>query len=313
MVKLSRFCTALLGIAAAVGHAAVMAGPLAPFVLHNSGPAEIKLSGYVAKSGSPVAAGLGAGLRESTFAAGYMSSITQLDNPSRSYWQQGDNNQSVSFLMYGAADAASKPGNGSYGNQVYSVGCAANAGCDGKIHLDFYLDAMVGGSNPGFDKFGLKASDRTAFNAMTGITDGQLLMRWEFVPGLIKSQVDGINNPLFGTQGTTMFQDVSSIALPANGIITYVANCVSGPACAYFGTGGQDGGADFFGINSMTAMAANSHYSANGWGSRLSGPVTTLIQLPEPGALSLLGAGLLCLASTRRRRAATQNDGGKGG
>lgn len=311
MFKRSLFCTALLGFAAILGPAAALAAPLAPFVLRNSGPAEIKYTGYMAKSNDTGSAGLGVGLRESTFAAGYMTSINALGNPARSYWQQGQSNQSISFMMYGIADAATMRGTGSFGNQVYSVGCTNAAfGCDGKIHLDFYLDQMAGGTNPGFEKNGLKASDRTGFGQMAGITDGQLLMRWEFVPGLINTPVDGISDSSFATGSTTLFQDVSSIAFPANGSSTYLAKCASGPACAYFRTQSQAGGADFFGINTITAMMANSGLGRNGWGSRLADPVITQIQLPEPGVLGLLAIGLLGLAGARRHAAAQDASGG---
>eukprot|EP01034_Spumella_vulgaris_P001317 gene1317-1733_t len=85
------------------------AAPLAPFLLTRSGTVEIKYSGYQAVStdSGPSTSGV---LRESAFAAGYMTSIAELDNPSNSYWQQSQNNQSISFMMYGMGEASSAPG-----------------------------------------------------------------------------------------------------------------------------------------------------------------------------------------------------------
>lgn len=280
-----------------------MASPLAPFVLTKPGTVEIKYTGYQAPStdkGSKYT-------RESAFGAGYMTSINEVDNPANSYWQQGQNNQSISFMMYGANDASESPGTGGTGKRVYSAGCSNAAfGCDNKIHLDFYLDKLVGGTNPGFGAGGLKASDRQSFNQIKGITDGQLLMSWEFTPGLVTGPVAGMSNLGFDPLRTTLFQEVNGLPVPAYGTGTYLAKCTSGPACLYFRTSGQAGGADFFGINTMTALAASSAIFKNGWSSRLADPVVAQVELPLPGVLSLLAAGLLGMAgtATRRRRGA---------
>jgi hypothetical protein len=279
-----------------------LAAPLAPFVLTKSGAVEIKYTGYQAISTDVGAKSAGL-LRESAFAAGYMTSINEVDNASNTYWHQNQNNQSISFMMYGIADASFATGTGGTGKRMYSVGCNNAAfGCDGKIHLDFYLDKQAGGTNPTFGLGGVKASDRQGFNKLKGITDGQLLMSWEFTPGLVTGAVAGMSDLAFDPLSTTLFQELDGLPTPAYGTGTYLANCISGPGCLYFRTGSQAGGADFFGINTMTRMLATSTVSLNGWGSRIADPVVAQVELPEPAMLALLGAGLLGLAGMRRRR-----------
>jgi hypothetical protein len=276
-----------------------LASPLAPFVLTAPGTVEIKYTGYQAVSKDTGATGK---LKESTFAAGYMTSINEVGNASNSYWQQGQNNQSISFMMYGVGDASKSPGTGGAGQRVYSKGCTnATFGCDGKIHLDFYIDKLTGGTNPGFGLGGLKASDRQGFNKIKGITDGELLMSWEFTPGLISNPVSGLSDPAFDALTTTLVQEQDGLPTPAFGTGTYLANCVGGPACLYFRTGSNAGGADFFGINTMTRMLSRSMVGQNGWSYRIADPVIAQVELPEPGVLALLAAGLLGLAGIRRR------------
>ncbi|CAN7319717.1 hypothetical protein LJR289_001669 [Pseudoduganella sp. LjRoot289] len=278
-----------------------MAAPLAPFVLSKPGLVEIKYTGYQAFSADPGAKYA----RESSFGAGYMTSINEVDNPANNYWQQGQNNQSISFMMYGANDTSQSLGTGGTGRRVYSAGCSNAAfGCDHKIHLDFYLDKLVGGTNPGFGAGGLKASDRQSFNKLKGITDGQLLMSWEFTPGLVTGPVAGMSNLAFDPLYTTLFQELDGLPIPAYGTGTYLANCTSGPACLYFRSSGQAGGADFFGINTMTALATGSAIARNGWSSRLADPVIAQVELSLPGMPLLLAAGVLAMLApaSRRRR-----------
>jgi hypothetical protein len=276
------------------------AAPLAPFLLTRSGTVEIKYSGYQAVStdSGPSTSGV---LRESAFAAGYMTSIAELDNPSNSYWQQSQNNQSISFMMYGMGEASSAPGTGALGKRSYGVGCTNAAfGCDGLIHLDFYIDKQNGGTNPGFGLGGVKASDRQGFNKLKGLTDGELLMSWVFAPGLVSGPVAGMSDPGFDPYSTTLFQEFDGMPLPAYGTGAYLANCVSGPGCLYFRTGSNAGGADFFCINTLTRTLASSIVGQNGWGARVSNPVVAQVELPEPGMLALVAIGLLGLAMRRR-------------
>jgi len=284
--------SAWLSAIAIAGPAA--ATPLAPFVLHTAGAVEIKFSGYLARSGDTGAA---PGLREASFGAGYMSSIHELGNPAHQLWRSGQDNQSISFMMYGAADAAVLPVAGSSAHQVFGTGCTHLAfGCDGKIHLDFYLDKLAGGTNPGFGIGGIKAAQRQGFNQLGGITDGALLMRWEFVPGLAPAAPGG--TPV------TLFQQLSGITSPSSGFGSYLARCAGGPACSYFSSGAQQAGADFYGTNTMTSILALSAIGQNGWSARLSDPVMAQVSLDLPAPLALLpcGAGLMLLVRRRRQR-----------
>ncbi len=268
------------------------ADPLAPFVLRTAGAVEIKFSGYLARSKDTVT---GAGLHEASFGAGYMSSIHELGNPANQLWHAGQDNQSISFLLYGAGDAAVLPIAGSTANQVLGSGCThASFGCDGKIHLDFYLDRMAGGTNPVFGAGGIKASQRQGFDGLPGFTDGTLLMRWEFVPGVSPGAPTGI----------TLFQQLSGVTSPASGYGSFLARCATGPACIYFGSGAQQAGADFYGTNTMTSVQALSAIGRNGWTTRLSDPVIAQVTLAQPSGLLLLplGAGMLALARRRRQR-----------
>lgn len=273
-----------------------LAGPaaaaaLAPFVLQSGGAVELKFSGYLARSGDRG----GSGLREASFGAGYMTSIHTPGNPANLLWRSGQNNQSISFMMYGAADAASMPMAGSPAHQVFSAGCTNTAfGCDGKIHLDFYLDKLVGGTNPGFGIGGIKASQRQGFDRLGGMTDGQLLMRWEFVPGLSPLAPNGTP--------TTLFQQLNGVSSPSAGYGSFLARCAGGPACGYFSTGMQTAGSDFYGTNTMTSIMAMTAIGQNGWITHLSNPVIGQVTLDQPISLLLLPLGAAAMAITRRRR-----------
>lgn len=281
-----RAAAALLAALALAGPGA--AHPLAPFVLRTPCMVEIKYSGYLARSADSG----GPGIREASFAAGYMTSINELDHPGRLLWHTGQDNQSISFLMYGAGDALAMAGQGPFGNQVLGTGCTHAAfGCDGKIHLDFYLDKLVGGTNPGFGIGGIKAAQRQGFDRLGGITDGALLMQWEFVPGL-----------LAGAPAVTLYQELSGMASPSPGYGSYLARCVGGPACQYFRGGAQPAGADFYGTSTMTSLLALSAPGQNGWTTRLSDPVIAQVALAQPTAAWLFPLGLGALFALRRRQ-----------
>jgi hypothetical protein len=277
----------------------LIAGPagataLAPFVLRTPGAVEIKFSGYLARSGDT---GSGPGIREASFGAGYMTSIHELGNPARLLWRNGQDNQSISYMLYGGADAAALPLPGMPAHQVLGTGCThLSFGCDGKIHLDFYLDKLVGGSNPGFGIGGVKATQRQGFDRLGGITDGALLMRWEFVPGLSPSAPGG--SPV------TLYQQLNGVASPAAGFGSFLARCAGGPACVYFSNGMQQAGADFYGTNTMTSLLALTAIGQNGWTTRVSDPVLAQVtlDLPATSCLLPLGAGLMALMRRRRQR-----------
>lgn len=284
-----RTAAVLLAVLAAGG--AARATPIAPFVLRTPGMVELKYSGYLARSNDTGSAGV----REASFAAGYLTGIHELGNPSRQLWYTGKDNQSISFLMYGAADALALPGPGPFGNQVYGAGCTHAAfGCDGKIHLDFYIDQLAGGSNPGFGLGGIKAAQRQGFDRLAGITDGELLMRWEFTAGLAGSQPS--------IPGVTLYQHLSGLSSPAAGYGNFLARCAGGPACRYFSTGAQQAGADFFGATLMSSLLSLSAIGQNGWVTRLTGPVIAQVALPQPSGAWLLPLGLLALHAARRRQ-----------
>lgn len=291
-MKTIRKSAALLSAFAIGGPAGATA--LAPFVLNTPGAVEIKFSGYLARSGNTAG---GPGIREASFGAGYMTSIHELGNPANQLWRTGQDNQSISFMMYGAGDAAALPMLGTAAHQVLGTGCTHAAfGCDGKIHLDFYLDKLAGGTNPGFGIGGIKASQRSAFDKLGGITDGELLMRWEFVPGLTPAAPGGMP--------VTLFQQLSGATSPSPGFGSYLARCAGGPACSYFRNGTQQGGADFYGTNAMSSILALTAIGQNGWTTRLSDPVIAQVSLVETGTAMLLplGAGLMALMLRRRQR-----------
>lgn len=272
---------------------AASATPIAPFVLQTPGMVELKYSGYLARSTDN-----GSGLREASFAVGYMTSIHELGNPARQLWRTGQDNQSISFMMYGAGDAMVVPGAGLFANQVMGSGCTNVAfGCDGKIHLDFYLDKLTGGTNPGFGIGGIKASQRQGFNRMGGMTDGELLMRWEFVPGLLGPTANGPD--------ITLYQHLNGTTSPTSGYGSYLARCVGGAGCAYFRNGSQQAGADFYGTNTMTRLLASSIFGQNGWVTRLSDPVIAQVALAQPSGVWLLPLGFAALLGIRRRQRAS--------
>jgi len=289
----SKLCRSAAWLSAMAIAGTATATPLAPFVLHAPGAVEIKFSGYVARSidtsGTP-------GIRESSFGAGYMTSIHELGNPANQLWRSGQDNQSISFMMYGAGDAAVLPAPGTPAHQVLGTGCTHLAfGCDGKIHLDFYLDKLNGGTNPGFGIGGIKASQRQGFNRLGGITDGALLMRWEFVPGLSAAAPNGAP--------VTLYQQLNGVTSPSSGFGSYLARCAGGPACSYFSTGMQQAGADFYGTNTMTSILALTAIGQNGWLARLSDPVIAQVTLEQPPSIALfpLAAALMLLARRRQR------------
>jgi len=294
----------IIGLATLAYGAFVGAASAVPVPLPSGASLNFKYTGVTAERQTPLpgTATFGNSLNtldgfyyETTFGAGYVTQIVDKNNPSTTYWMTGQNNQTISFFLYGIADKSSAP-NGT-GFNLNNIGCTAPAdGCDGSIHIDFYLDntTATGGTNPAFfGPGGVGPSARCGTACLPGITDGSLLMSWVLAPG------GSPTDPL-----ATLFQDVLSLTLPTNGLGDFLANCVAGPECALFNTAvipdpTTGATANFFG--QFTLQTPPPGTITNGWGGLISDPVLTSV-IPEPATLTLFGAGLLGLGALRLRK-----------
>lgn len=275
-----------------------------------SGPLNIKYSGYT------TASKLTAGSNEATWGAGFVTTFHEFGNPANVLWSNSGA-EKISYLFYGIADA-NITGSGPF--NIYNIGCSGGA-CDGKIHLDMYLNP-TGGAFNNTSPAGLQTSDRTGFGSMTGITDGVLLARFELVAGIETVNAPGGTQPLFDERSATMVQHVSATTLPATGDGSFYANCVTGPLCdgsvydvnlnsdALLVPGNPynpSGRADILAQYTLKPVAAKTPFGSNnpiwinGWRGDTFDPVTAFA-VPEPGVLALFGAGLLGLGGMARRR-----------
>ena len=98
-----------LGAAAAIGLFAGAVGSanalsITPF----NGPTTIKFTGFTTENPDTVGTGPlgGSGGLETTWGAGYVTTIFQTGNPLNTLWQNGKNDETLSFFIYGIADAA---------------------------------------------------------------------------------------------------------------------------------------------------------------------------------------------------------------
>jgi hypothetical protein len=240
---------------------------------------------------------------ETTWGIGYVANLfdstihkTLYANPALT----GLSGQAVDFIIYGIADASFTPGTP---NVLKNVGCTPaggspfGPGCDGQIHIDFYIHNTVGGTDPVFDET-VTAADRTSFTQVTGISDGTPLMKWVLVPG-------GIN----ADATTTLLQEPEEDTLPTTGTGKFLADCVSGPECPLFAKGAESiPGAtpgflgDIFGQFTLQTPSAGNPAPA-GFLGVINDPVDAIA--PEPGVLALLGIGILGLFGLRHRAQST--------
>lgn len=290
--------------AALVGAAGLAtAAPSFNYSAGNGTQFEMKFSGRTTEN-RPLP-GPGTGL-ETTWGVGYVNEFQNKDNPSQKLWQGSSGafgNASVTYIIYGIADGQITSSGSTF--SIFNVGCTVGGTCDGKIHIDFYIDeAGVGGTNPGFTNPANGAGARVG-NLLNEFTDDTLLMRWELIPGIVP--VDDLLTP-YDERDTVLLQTVTSASLPASGSGIFFANCVSGPGCDILGvqpTTWTDLGspvvADLFGRFNLVPTGAAEQ--ANGWFGDTFDPVRG-VTVPAPASLLVFGAALVGLAGMGRRRTA---------
>lgn len=262
-------------------------------------------------------------LNETTFGFGRVDTIDK--DGGGNLWNRFANAQGAElvFFLYGIADLDIQINGPSF--DIFNLGCVGGAGCDGKIHMDFYL--IDSGDWPGFD--GINVASRYAsgingdagpnngaetsadFKSLTGLTDlasADLLFALEYAP----RDPLGANNPT-----ATLTQTVGATTLPTSGLGDLLADCVAGPACAGvnnvdFNTNGEGPAGlpninDFFGQFTLAdATTTAPAVAAQGWFGDVNDPfrgANAVPTVPAPGILLLFGAGLAGLAASARRKA----------
>lgn len=257
------------------------------------GPVEMQYNGFTTENDSVNYANPG---NETTWGAGFMTSIFEFGNSSNLFYSNGTGNP-IGYVIYGLADGSIIPAGGGF--NIYNIGCTGGD-CDGALHIDFY--ELPSGSSTNFGT-NLSVNDRTGFGSFTGITDiGTLLMSWEFVPGI--ESADDVSTG-FDESTALIVQNVSATTLPATGDGDGYAECTSGPACVLFQSGAfaANSAADFF-IQFSLSTSLTPAQVANGWQGRISDPVEAVVSEPTVTAmlLGIVGLGFAARRSGARKR-----------
>ena len=270
------------------------------------GPVIIKFDGATVENAgaglcTTFTGGVPSGCAETTWGVGNITTIQANDGSGNNWFvdNAGATGPRIFFMIYGIADARVEtvgPGN----VNIYNVGCNSGAGCDGKIHIDFYTVAH-GTSAP--YTTGTPA-DRTGFSTFTGITDiGTPLMKWTLDTGTVPDDPATPFNELL----TTLFQTVGSDSLPTTGGGQFFASCVP------FGGTDECGKFDNNSFLTLTGLLADFlggfHLRENtaadaanpSWPGVIFDPVITTA-IPEPMTLGIVGTTLLGFGLLRRRR-----------
>ena len=264
-----------------------------------AGQLDIKLMGLTTETR------LTAGSNESTWGIG---AITSIDATGLGTWSAGaSDGYYLYYMLYGVADLSSTAG-GSYGNNLYNIGCTGGA-CDGKIHLDVYRSTIdlttisnTKSANP---------NGRTGFDTYNLFAGMEKFLAVEFVSGLYADDPTTPQNEATAT----MFQNVSDLTLGAGDISgqgNFAGNVVGGTQAAKWQTG-QVGGNDLDGIftlrsngpsgtppfNIQTGTCTDAQITAGVcFAGYINDPVRAFV-IPEPGSLAIFGLGL---AALRRRK-----------
>lgn len=267
-----------------------------------AGQLDIKLMGLTTETR------LTAGSNESTWGIG---AITSIDATGLGTWSAGaSDGYYLYYMLYGVADLSSTAG-GSYGNNLYNIGCTGGA-CDGKIHLDVYRSTIdlttisnTKSANP---------NGRTGFDTYNLFAGMEKFLAVEFVSGLYADDPTTPQNEATAT----MFQNVSDLTLGAGDISgqgNFAGNVVGGTQAAKWQTG-QVGGNDLDGIftlrsngpsgtppfNIQTGTCTDAQITAGVcFAGYINDPVRAFV-IPEPGSLAIFGLGLAGLAVLRRRK-----------
>jgi hypothetical protein len=221
-------------------------------------------------------------LNETTFGVGRIASIVSYPTGVPTLWNNGDGGKELAVFLYGVADKSITYDGVSGDFTIGNVGCQGGA-CDSLIHVDYYEMATADYAGVGV----WTTANRTAFDQFTGITDvGTLWAKTTFTTGA--DGINGIYDMLQTTRGAT---------LPTTGSGAWLADCVSGPACAFLDSNAQTNGADLFGQFTLERTVGS--VAANGWDGYNNDPVIGKA-VPEPGILSLFGGGLLGMSFFRR-------------